>query len=178
MSYENAPATVMLATHCCCCGRPLVDAMSVELGIGPECRNGRTGDITEEQRVVCNRLTHDAAVAAQEGNVVRVRQIAEQIGTLGLSTLAQKVAERFVNAERNAKVKIVQIGDSLRVTTPFRRSQKAEFVAAWRTVPGRRYERGCNVVPVTSKRELWSLLRRFFPGEFGVGPQGAFRIPK
>ena len=43
MSYENAPATKMLATNCCCCGRPLVDSMSVELGIGPECRGGATG---------------------------------------------------------------------------------------------------------------------------------------
>lgn len=38
MSYENAPATKMLATHCACCARPLVDAESVELGIGPDCR--------------------------------------------------------------------------------------------------------------------------------------------
>lgn len=38
MSYENAPATILLATHCACCGRPLVDAASVETGIGPDCR--------------------------------------------------------------------------------------------------------------------------------------------
>jgi hypothetical protein len=178
MSYENAPACVMLETRCCSCGKPLLDSMSVELGIGPDCREMYTGGITEEQRVVCNRLTHDAAVAASEGNIVRVRQIAEQIGTLGLTTLAKKVAERFVNAERMAKVKITQTGHSLRVKTPFRRSQKDEFVAAWRTIPGRRYERGINVVPVASKRELWGLLRQFFPGEFGIGPQGTFRIPK
>lgn len=35
--YENAPAAAMLATHCCC-GRPLLDAVSVEAGIGPDCR--------------------------------------------------------------------------------------------------------------------------------------------
>jgi hypothetical protein len=38
MSYENAPATRLLATNCGCCGRQLVDAVSVEAGIGPECR--------------------------------------------------------------------------------------------------------------------------------------------
>ena len=38
MSYENAPATRMLATHCAACGRPLVDATSVETGMGPVCR--------------------------------------------------------------------------------------------------------------------------------------------
>lgn len=36
--YESAPATAMLATHCACCGRALLDATSVEAGIGPECR--------------------------------------------------------------------------------------------------------------------------------------------
>jgi hypothetical protein len=38
MSYENAPATEMLATHCAICSRPLLDAVSVEIGIGPVCR--------------------------------------------------------------------------------------------------------------------------------------------
>jgi hypothetical protein len=38
MSYENAPATKLLATHCACCARPLVDAVSVEAGVGPDCR--------------------------------------------------------------------------------------------------------------------------------------------
>ena len=38
MSYENAPATKMLATYCACCARPLLDAESVEVGMGPVCR--------------------------------------------------------------------------------------------------------------------------------------------
>ncbi len=38
MSYENSPACKLIATTCCCCGHPLVDAVSVEAGIGPDCR--------------------------------------------------------------------------------------------------------------------------------------------
>jgi hypothetical protein len=38
MSYESAPATKMLATQCACCGRALVDAASIEAGMGPTCR--------------------------------------------------------------------------------------------------------------------------------------------
>lgn len=38
MGYEEAPATEMMASHCLLCGRPLVDAVSVETGIGPVCR--------------------------------------------------------------------------------------------------------------------------------------------
>ena len=37
-SYETAPATRMLATQCAVCARPLLDAVSVETGIGPHCR--------------------------------------------------------------------------------------------------------------------------------------------
>lgn len=36
--YENAPATRMLAIYCACCRKPLVDAKSVETGMGPVCR--------------------------------------------------------------------------------------------------------------------------------------------
>jgi hypothetical protein len=36
--YENAPATKMIAVNCACCARPLLDARSVETGMGPICR--------------------------------------------------------------------------------------------------------------------------------------------
>lgn len=36
--YEAAAATRLLATHCICCRRPLLDAVSVEAGMGPVCR--------------------------------------------------------------------------------------------------------------------------------------------
>lgn len=177
MSYENSIQCRLLATHCCCCGRPLVDAISVEMGIGPECRKGRTDGISKEQQEICNKLTHAAALAAQEGQVEKVRAIAAEIAALGLTELAEKVQHRFVNAERLAKITIVQAGDSLSVHTPWKRN--GDFVAAWRSIPGRRYAgAGKNVVPVTSKRELWNLLLKFFPGQFGKGPQGLFRVPK
>lgn len=177
MSYESAPATIMLATHCCCCGRPLVDAISVEMGIGPECRKGRTDGISKEQQEVCNKLTHAAAVAAQDGQVEKVRMYAAEIRALGLVELADKVEHRFVNAERLAKITIVQTGTSLTVMTPWKRN--GDFVAAWRSIPGRRYGgNGKNIIPVASKRELWNLLVKFFPGQFGKGPQGVFKIPK
>ena len=37
MGYEEARATRLVATHCALCGRPLLDAPSVEKGIGPTC---------------------------------------------------------------------------------------------------------------------------------------------
>ena len=38
MNYESAPATKLVATLCACCGKNLLDAESVEAGMGPVCR--------------------------------------------------------------------------------------------------------------------------------------------
>ena len=144
-SYTNAPACQMLATHCCACGRPLVDAISVSMGIGPECRGGNNGGISVEQQDAANKITYLAAIAAQEGKVEEVRQHANSLRELGLPVLAEKVAERFVNAERNAKIKITEHQGMLKVVTPFRRGDKQAFIEAWRAIPGRRYSNGANL---------------------------------
>jgi hypothetical protein len=177
MSYLDAPATKLANTFCCCCGKKLGDSLSIELGIGPECRDGNDEGLTAEQQTACNKLTHAAAVAAQRGDIEHVRAIAEEIRAIGLSNLADKVSERFVNAERLAKIVITQDGNMLRVQTPYKRSAGQDFVNAWRNVPGRRWSNGANVVPVTSKPQLWALLKQYFPGEFGKGPNGVFKIP-
>lgn len=177
MSYTESIQCRLLASQCCCCGRPLVDAISVQLGIGPECRGGFDGGIRPEIQDECNRLTYLAAIAAQEGKIEEVREIADLIQAMGLPTLAEKIARRFVNAERNVKITIeVRDGDMLAVKTPFRRGKKAEFIEAWRRIPGRRYSAGVNLVPVTQREALWTLLREFFPGDFARGPKGIFRI--
>jgi hypothetical protein len=38
MGHEDARTTRLVATHCALCGKPLVDAPSVEQGLGPICR--------------------------------------------------------------------------------------------------------------------------------------------
>jgi|688.fasta_scaffold07801_28 hypothetical protein len=180
MSYTNAPATVLLATQCCACGRPLVDATSVELGIGPECRAGFDGGISDDVRQQANKLTHKAALAAQEGRIHEVQAIAGELVALGLAGLAEKVASRFTNAERLAKIHLTVVGDSLKVVTPYRRGDSEAFISAWRAVPGRRYRDKANFVPLTSeaRRAVYDLLTRFFPGQYAKGPKGVFRLPK
>jgi hypothetical protein len=178
MSYENARATVKLATHCVCCGRPLVDATSVELGIGPECRKGDNGGIPDDVRVEANKYVYEAALAADQGRVGDVIIIAGKIRDLGLDKLASKVGRRFKNAERNADITIDVEGDEYVVSTPFRRGDKEAFIAAWRKIPGRRYRNGRNYIPIAQKKALWTLLQDFFGGKFGKGPKGIFRIPQ
>ena len=178
-SYESSVACKMLATHCCVCGRPLVDAISVALGIGPDCREGHNGGISPETQNAANKLTYHAAIAATAGRIEEVRQYAQALELLGLTTLANKVASRFVNAERHVKVRITMQGNEIKVSTPFRRGDKENFLAAWRAIPGRRFDRkdNCNVVPASQKEAVWELLKQFFPGDFAIGPKGLFRIP-
>lgn len=176
-TYQDSPACRMLATNCIVCGRPLVDATSCQLGIGPECREGATGGFDDGQRQVANRLVFEASIAAQEGKIAVVLAKADDIAAVGYADLAEKVRRRFKNAERKVAITIREVGNVYQVMTPYRRGEAEAFVAAWRTVPGRRWQDGMNVVPVESKKQLWSLLRKFFGGKFAQGPKGVFRIP-
>lgn len=176
--YVNAPATKMLATHCVCCGRALVDAISVQLGIGPECRQNDDGGIPDDVRVKANELVYKASLAAQNGEISTVTKYAEQIKDLGLDKLAVKVGKRFRNAARNTEIVLTLEGDCYRVETPFRRGAKEEFIAAWRSIPGRCYKDNSNYIPVTQKKALFEVLKRFFAGKVANGPKGLFKIPE
>ena len=168
----------MLNTFCVVCGRPLVDAISVQLGIGPECRKQFDGGISEETRVAVNRIVHKAALAAGMCRIDDVLSYADEIEAAGLDVLANRIRRRFKNANRLVAVEIQKIGSEYRVMTPYRRKESKRFVSAWRAIPGRRWERGANVVPEQSKRALWGLLVEFFGGRYGKGPKGLFKIPK
>lgn len=179
MSYENAPATKLLATHCACCNRKLVDATSVETGIGPICR-GKVGyqDFDAELRAEANKLVYFIA-AERVGNdvdaaVARLRE-------MGFDSLAEKIVERLAKAAKKAtRINITTDGDRLILVTPFRRNRADEFTKAMRAIPGRRWNGRANTFPNTleAKLAMWDFLKDFFPGEFGTGPKGVFEIPK
>jgi hypothetical protein len=172
---------ISLATHCLICGRALTDPDSVTRGIGPECsREGYPTDGPAKDEA--NSLIHAASIAATEGNIQVVIDNSAKVAALGYPVVAEKMMERFVNAAKNAKVEILEEKDLLYIDTPFRRGEKTAFIQAWRAIPGRTFGRkghkSYNVVPVKSKAELWKLLKKFFPGMYGTGPKGLFRIPK
>jgi hypothetical protein len=184
--YENAPATKMLATNCAVCGKPLVDAESCETGLGPICRaeSGFDAGVADADREAANRLVFSAAIAAQQGRATVVVKIAKAVEKLGFPVLAEKMRARFVNVvaapERRADIfiEVEKDGKVYSVKTPYRRGAAEEFKSAWRTIPGRRYYGGVNHIPVEQKPALWALLKQFFPGKWGKGPQGVFRVPK
>lgn len=171
MSYENAPATKMLATHCAICNRPLLDAMSVEIGMGPECRkkNGyKSANVTEEGRVEGNRIIHSIACGLPGEHFIGALKRLRDLGfdeLVGALTLAK------------VEVQIEDHGDFLHVVTPY----KEEALSAWRTIPGRKYDREtkCNKVPNygASRAALWVLLRRFYGASIMQSSHGLTVVP-
>lgn len=95
MSHENSPATKLLGTACACCGRALVDAESIETGIGPECRKRFGVDVVNDSaaRDAANALVH--AVARKGVSKTACRQICAQLDALGYRVLAARILKRF-----------------------------------------------------------------------------------
>ncbi len=171
MSYENAPATLMLATHCAVCRRPLVDSVSVETGMGPDCRerHGFNIDVPAEARAEANKLVHAIALGVDAGTL-KLHVLA--LRCYGFDRLAD------VLVDRNAAVRITPAGVGyIAVTTPY----NPDFVEAFKAaLPWRKWDREAKVwlVPDTTqaKRVLWGVLRRFFNGQLGVAPSGLFVV--
>lgn len=184
-AHENAPSTIMLATHCAACGRPLCDAISVEMGIGPVCRK-RLGlldeTFSEEARKEANAIVHWTAVLQTEEAFIKAHA---ELSALGFHELADKIYSRSHASKAAALeaspdvagpvVYTLEKGSWLYLWTPFQESA----VDALRQLRGRRWvpENNCNAFPLTMKRQVWSFLKKFFPGEKGMGDNGEFTIP-
>jgi Family of unknown function (DUF6011) len=167
MGYENAPATKMLATHCAACGRPLVDSLSVEIGMGPDCREkyGYNNGPTENQ-AEANKVISEIARNRNQAGVVIPGVCA--LKALGFVRLAEVVETKL------SSVHVTQTGSLLQVKTPY--SPKA--VDMLRQVPGRRWDAAnkVNTFPVTAKNNLWAVIRACFPGQLLLGSQGLVYI--
>lgn len=164
MSYESATSTVLLASQCAVCSRPLVDSVSVETGMGPVCRekHGYTIEVADDQRAQANKLVHTIATA----QTMTPEQGAELIA-LGFQRLALTLTERLMKAGR---VTIESDLLGFNVATPYR----PEATQDWRGIRGRRWDsaKKANYVPTQSKRALWALLRKHFIGAVLVSPKG------
>lgn len=185
MCYTQAPATTMMATHCAFCGRPLVDAQSVETGVGPVCRDKYlVGEaLPADSRQEANRLIHRIAQIHKSSNPEAKREVLlhlARLQSLGFSKGAARIRKRMRKRLRKQQVqatqpiKITREGDRLVVSTPYRRA----FVNGARQVDGRRWdrERKVNTFPVQSKRQVWHLLQKHFSGQPARGPKGAFTL--
>jgi len=99
MGYEDATATKIMATHCCACGKPLVDAKSVETGMGPICRSkyGYDLEVPERVRELANKIVHRLACDVSHGTVSLESMLAaSQLRDLGFPKIADIFHLRLV----------------------------------------------------------------------------------
>lgn len=169
MTYENAPGTKLLATNCACCRRPLLDARSAEIGMGPVCRKRHGYDevVSEEARERGNVIINQVARAPESPENVA---LLAELALLGFSRLVDVLTDAL------AVVKVTaSSADLLAVRTPY----DERFVAGVRSIRGRRWDGTLKVwtVPAAERPALWAVLRRCFPGALGLGPSGLFSIP-
>lgn len=187
-AYLHAPATELLATHCCLCDRALVDAESVERGLGPTCA-AKAGVGSEahpadwpralaaasradvalvegDAHKAANALTHRIG---RDPHAAAVPHLVEAIEALGYLQLAATLAEKLTPVT----VRVEAEGDTLAVSAELPRGEVFDaFVEAMRAVPGRRWdgEHKVNRVPARSKAALWGALRKALPaGSIVIG---------
>lgn len=166
MTYENATATKFIATHCAVCGKSLVDADSVQMAIGPECRKRHgygvqtcTPDwfaartilanfgselgapetlVTDETEAVAHRLANVLLHRFAE-NFRTARWIPDCLHALGYDKLAARAAKR-------ARVKLGAV-TAPAAPTEIRIESRTD---SW-DFRGKRYSR--EVLAVTSPRD-------------------------
>lgn len=194
MTYENAPSTKLLATHCACCGRALRDAKSVERGVGPDCaekygyeeaqgpanwpeavRLGLAAGLDasdlealtagEDAHKAANRLCYLVAAIAPEDQKAAFR-LAAVIGALGYKKMGEQLTKRLAKKLEVPTVIVTAAGDLYEVQAVGLGDYFDAFVAATRGVPGRRYVPATktNTFPRTSRRALWGALQASVPG--------------
>lgn len=191
-NYETAPSTILLATHCALCARPLGDAYSVEVGMGPVCREKEevvAAPVSPDwsaaaAAVSCAGFTSadlpgfyaglDAGDARKACNSLVARIAAEQLSgrsaglvravrALGYVALAGILSARLAEVKAGSVISITRSVAGFEVAAPF----SPEFNAALRAnAPGRRWDgaRRLWLVPSTGKRGLWTSLQAAFAG--------------
>lgn len=181
-AYEFAPATKMLATSCAVCGRPLVDALSVERGVGPDCfRKYGLDDVAgldEASRSAANRCVYEIALwRSQVLGAPEAKEVATNIDIvrrLGFEQLHATLVERLV------EVVLRQVDErTLALSTPY----DAGFVAMLKSTT-RTYRFDFDekewLMPSDqpTKDAAWLAVRTFFGGKLFRGPRGVSAIPK
>jgi len=182
-AYTNSPACILVATHCAACGKPLVDAISVECAVGPDCRRKHGYneaqlpadfalaakvlakanvelDLTDSHRAA-NKLVWLVAV---NSNGALVACYVEAIAALGFVRMAKRIAKRL------GAVEVESVGSTLRVSMSY--EMASGMIDALRRIPGRVWDREekVNVIPATARVALWQALRAALPrGTLVVG---------
>jgi hypothetical protein len=174
--YEDSPQAKLVATQCAACRRPLVDAESVQTGLGPICREkyGVSQTCPDEARREANQLIY--LIAARQSGI-DVAMAAARLRELGFDKLAdivnERVADVFIYDDGQRGYKVQWVWDE---------NLQAQRLAEFKNISGRRWlgpPAGTEkiwFVPYGSKQALWRWLQRNFPCRIVIGPKGPFTI--
>lgn len=193
-SYADSPACKLVATNCAICARPLVDAKSVETGIGPECRRkhgvetaegtpdldaaraclapiGAADMIAAEGEDDCRGIVNKLAyLVAAEQTGERAARMTAAIWHLGYRSFAKAIARRIgVIVEREVGNLIVRAPYSDTFGTAL---YERRAMAKW---DGKRKVR---VAPVSRDRAVMQAICATFGGLVLIGEKGAGVIAK
>ena len=169
MGYETAPGTEMLATNCACCGKELLDAQSVEAGMGPECRKKHTlpDTLDEETRRKANKLIY---IIAMDQTGPGVDKALVELKALGCDTIVKRIQNRVYGKRRVIIAMREKVEDRFNVASPW----NEEFVYRVKRVYGRRWdgEDKVNHFPVESWDQVWKLIAQCYRGKLLEAPTG------
>lgn len=185
MSYEDAPATRLADTRCAACGRKLVDAQSLEAGMGPDCRKryGLPEHLSEASREEANKLINGIA---REPRTPATLEAIERLRELGAEKAAARIEKRlkgYIRGQQGLDVRdpvevwyedSERFGRQLVVRAPYH----ATFVEETRALPGRfwAHREGVTRFHPRARAELWRAIKLCYHGHRFEGPQGSFTI--
>lgn len=173
-NYENSPVTVMMKTRCMICRKKLKDSVSIEVGMGPDCRemHGYNIEVSAENRRAANLII--AIVATSDYNPAGVLVWSDQLRELGFNQLAN------VLCDRNSSVVLKRLADgkSILVKTPYNDNMVGAFrrmgaQSKYRMPESRKGFEGY-VVPLTKWVELLASIKANFPNTLATGDKGSF----
>lgn len=159
----------LLKQRCIACGKPVVEAQSVEAGMGPVCRKryaweGLPADSRELLNNVLTELSFDPTI----DNVCRAIGTAQRVGADRLEKL---LIARFVDVE------VVETNDKFYT---IRFDYHEGMILRLRKAPGAFFNRKQKVwwVPQVNRHFLWVAICENYPGRLCKSAKGITRIPE
>jgi len=186
MGYEDATATKIMATNCACCGRPLVDAKSVETGMGPICRKkyGYGVDVSEDARKRANAIIYALAVAVSTDSVtLESMESVSELRALGFPLIADIFL--FNGASISVEVREHEGEDRYFVRAPYDPDFnhdswfKGRFgVKCPATLTPSKKKVFHWTFPKTqaARERIWAALVKHHAGRMAIGPNGPFVV--
>lgn len=168
---ETTAAYKMIATRCAVCRLSLKDSLSVELGIGPECRKKYQFDavVSPAARARANELILKIACGADD--IATIMIASDELQELGF----QKLHEVLI--KRNAKITVSADGDRLLVKTPYNEDAAYQLRRLGGVAKYNEASRFLGYsIPADKRNHAWFVIRQLFVGLMGIGPKGVFVV--